>query len=342
MHRLRLGRNVVAAILRNRPDYVFLPSADEQLLVLPLLVMAGTARGVRGVPIEAVIHHKSYTSIGNARDRFVSASQRALLKSGVFTRLNFVNFLHFEDVVSRQFAWAPMARAAGDPVPQPQRIERVAARRALGLETDGRCVGMVGGLDERKAVSQALAAFRAARLSSSDRFLLAGKLTPEYRSLVWREYEDLVRTGRLVVLDRYLTEQEMNNAFAALDLHCSVYSDFSGLSSLMLKSLAAGVPVVADDQGWTRAVARRFGVGRVVNHRDVESFARGMTAALEDSAAYKQTRAIDRLLRFHSIPNFVEGLVQQAGALNGKAPTGETFTWSWVMEALPNEQRQLR
>jgi glycosyltransferase involved in cell wall biosynthesis len=201
---------------------------------------------------------------------------------------------------------------------------------------------MVGGLDARKAVPAALSAFRAATLASSDRFLLAGKLIPEYRTLVQSQYRELIHGGRLVLLDRYLTDEELTHAFAALDLHCSTYNDFSGLSSLMLKGLAAGIPVVVADQGWSRAIATRFGVGRVADHRNTESFAQVMKSALEDSATYRQTPAVDRLLQFHSITNFVEGLVQQAGVLAGKPPMAPILPWSWVLEALPLEQRHLR
>jgi len=340
--RRRLGLNVVEAILRNTPDYVFLPSADEQLLALPLLTMAGTGRGIRGTPVEAVVHYKSFTAIGTTRERLVSAAQCALLKTKVFSRLNFVNFLQFEDAVSRHLPWVQMARAAGDPVPQPPRFGRGAARRALGLESSGRYVGMVGGLDARKAVPAALAAFKAAKLAASDRFLLAGKLIPEYRTLVQSQYRDLIHDGRLVLLDRFLTDEELTNAFAALDLHCSVYSDFSGLSSLMLKGLAAGIPAVVADQGWSRAIVSRFCVGRVADHRNTESFAHVLKVALDDSANYQQTPAVERLLQFHSIANFVEGLVQQAGVLAGKPPLTPILPWSWVLEALPQDQRLLR
>src|SRR6202011_2858987 len=102
--------------------------------------------------------------------------------------------------------------------------------------------------------------FRAAKLGRTDRFLLAGKLVAEYAKLIRDEYQDLIHDGTLIVIDRFLTEAVLANAFAALDVHCSVYNGFSGLSSLMLKSVAAGVPVVvADHLGWPRAIVKRFG-----------------------------------------------------------------------------------
>jgi len=341
--RTSLGRNVVAAIARNKPDFVFLPSADEQVLALPLLALGGAGRQLRGLPIEAVIHYKSYTAQANVRERTLSALQRQLLATNVFSCLNFVNFLQFEDAVGRNLPLAQMARAAGDPVPQPSRVGRVNARRALGLEPDGRYIGMIGGLDFRKAVPSTLAAFRAAKMARTDRFLLAGKLSPEYSKLVNVEYQDLVRDGTLVVFDRFLTEQELSQCFEALDLHCSVYNDFSGLSSLMLKSIAAGVPLVVGDQpGWARATVNRFGIGHAVNHVNTDAFSSVLRHALDASGSYAETPAVGRLMRFHSIANFTEGLVERAAKHAGKASAESILTWAWVMEALPPELRECR
>jgi glycosyltransferase involved in cell wall biosynthesis len=237
-----------------------------------------------------------------------------------------------------------MARAAGDPVPQAAKIERHTARRALGLDAGGRYLGMIGGLDARKAVSATLAAFRVAGLASTDRFLLAGKLPPEYSKLIRDEYQDLIRNGTLVVLDRFLTDQELALGFAALDVHCSTYTDFSGLSSLMLKSIAAGVPVVVRDQpGWARATVRRFRVGHAADVGNALAFARTLREALEASSSYIEGSAVARLLRFHSIANFTEGLVERAAALAGKAAAlASIVSWAWVLEALPPERRYLR
>jgi glycosyltransferase involved in cell wall biosynthesis len=172
--------------------------------------------------------------------------------------------------------------------------------------------------------------------------LLAGPLTPEYAAAVRDEYADLVSDGRLVLMDRFLSVEELANSFAALDLHCSVYQSFSGLSSLMLKSVAAGVPVLVNDQrGWTRAIARRFGIGRAVDPQDVAGFGATLREALDASADYRETPAVQRLLQFHSIDNFTAGLTERASAFAGKAPV-EVIQWPWVLDALPAERRALR
>ena len=339
--RLRLGRNVVDAVVRNRPDYVFLPSADEQILALPLLALCGARRHLRGVPIEAVLHYKGYTSRGHGRDGWLSALQRGLLQAGVFTHLNFVNFLQYEDAIGFPPPLGRLARAAGDPVPPSAPMSRDDARRELGLPTDGRYVGMVGELDLRKAVPEALAAFRAAGLGTTDRFLLGGRLHESHRRLVRDDYQDLVRSGRLVVMDRYLSETEFAACFAAVDVNCSVYHSFAGLSSVLLKGMAAGRTALTSDIGWSRAVVRRFRVGRTTSTR-VDDFARSMRDALDESIDYREDVAVQRFLEFHSISNFVHGLTDSACRLAGKPASSTVRTWPWVLEALPPERRHLR
>jgi hypothetical protein len=76
----------------------------------------------------------------------------------------------------------------------------------------------------------------------------------------------------------------------------------------MLKSIAAGRPVVVGDQpGWMRATVRRFDVGHVADHRSVAAFARVLIRALDAAMARRRPRPSRRLLRFHSIANFTEG-----------------------------------
>lgn len=341
--RFDMTRNLIEACGRHKPGFVFLPSADEYLLTLPLKTLTGKQGSLRGVPLEAGIHFKSYTAVANARERVLSTVQRALLNTGAFSQLHFVNSLQYEDAVIQQHSMVKMSRAAGDPVPQPPRIERGKARRALGLSTDGRLIGMIGGLDERKSVPSTLAAFRAAALPKTDRLLLAGKLIPPFSQLVQAEYTDLINDGSLIVLDRFLSEEELGHCFAALNLHCSVYNQFSGLSSLMLKSVAAGVPVLVNNRpGWTRAMAKRFGIGSQVDPDNICDFAHSLRKSLDESDGFVYTEAIRRLMKFHSIENFTEGLTARLRTLAGKRNTVPGFEWSWVLEALPPDVRYLR
>ena len=74
---------------------------------------------------------------------------------------------------------------------------------------------MIGDLDARKAVPTTVAAFRRATLARADRLLLAGKLAPAYAQFIHDEHQDLVRDGRLVLIDRLLSDTELTTLVGA-------------------------------------------------------------------------------------------------------------------------------
>lgn len=333
-HSVSVSKHAKEAILRNKPDYVFLTTADDQLIALPFLLLSGKQYLLRNTHIEAIVHHKTFrgglTSIG----RVASLIRLASMRTGVYRQLNLVNYLLYGIRREPVSWWHSIARVAGDPVPLGQKRVKSEARRSLGLDTDGRYIGMVGGLGGQKAVIETVAAFSRAKLRKNDRMLLAGAVSEKLAKNISTAFADLLNTGRLILLNQYLSDEELWTAFSALDLHCSVYNNFYGLSSLMLKSIAVDVPVVATDYGWTGQVAKRFGVGWTVRPHDLVDFSKVLPVALDQSGTYRRTVATERLLQFHAVDNFTAGVVQRAAALTGNSLQTPPLTWSWVVDAL--------
>jgi hypothetical protein len=87
---------------------------------------------------------------------------------------------------------------------------------------------------------------------------------------------------------------------------------------------------------------RRFGVGHLADHRSIVGFARVLTQALDAGDDAPPSEAVERLLRFHSIANFTEGLVERASLAAGRPRPTPVLPWSWVVEALAPERRLLR
>ena len=156
------------------------------------------------------------------------------------------------------------------------------------------------------------------------------------------EYGDLMRAGRLVVFDRFLSELELRQCHAAIDLNCSVYVDFYGLSSLMLKSLAADVPVIANHHGWGSATVHRFMVGHTVDPHNTNAYAALLPEALDQCSSYQRTPAVKRLLNFHSIANFTDGMVERFAHQAQVGPSRKSLDWAWVMDGVRPECRALR
>lgn len=339
--RLALLMHLREAILRTKPDYVLVPSADAQTLAMGTLGHAGFTLLPKSIPCEATFHNGYGPAIANPAHFLKEVVYRFAYSGSTWTQLNFVNFLYYEYGQRHHCRWAERARLVPDPVPNASRLSRVEARRLLGVPTDGRYLGLLGSLDARKAVPELLAAYRAAKLGATDRLLLAGRLAPEFRTLIDTEYQDLVESDRLILLDRFLTETELVQGYGALDLVCSTYRNFPGLASLMLKGLAAGRPVVAHNFGWSSALIRRFGVGCVGDVFDTDSFAQTLCDALEASADYTESEATKRLLSFHDASNFTETMLDNVRRTAGKPERCPIRTWDWVLEALEPERRTL-
>jgi glycosyltransferase involved in cell wall biosynthesis len=337
--RFGLLRNLVDTVRRTRPHYLLVPSADAQTLAMGLLGHVGIDVLPANVTSEATFHYGYGPAIASREHVVKEAVYRFMYSGCTWTRLNFVSFLYYEHLIARRVAWSKRAHLVPDPVPRAPRLTRQAARRLLGIPEDGRYLGLLGSLDARKAIPELLAGFRAAKLGPKDRLLLAGRLDPRYRVLIDSDYCDLIANGRLVVLDRFLSEEELLQGYGALDLVCATYRDFPGLASLLLKGLASGRPILTRNFGWSAALVKRFGVGWVTDIFEIDSLAKALTAGLDGSSAYVESEATKRLLDFHDPENFTDTMLDQIRRTVGKSPPTLTRSWDWVLEALDPEQR---
>ena len=143
-----------------------------------------------------------------------------------------------------------------------------------------------------------------------------------------------------MVLDRFLTDDELECGYEALDLATIVYYKFPGLASLALKAVAAGTPVIAHDFGWLRAAIRRFQIGDVTDIFDLPMFAKALRTGIERGRERTQSEAVQRLLSFHTEANFVAQMTSGLRRLTA-AIDQPPLDWGWVMLAVPPERRLL-
>lgn len=338
--RFTLLMNLLDAVSRIKPDYVLVPSADAQTLAMGVLGHIGLKFLPKNIPSEATFHNGS-PDAATLKQSLQEVARRLAYSGSSWTHLNFVNFLYFEWAREHRWRWSERIHLVPDPVPKAPRLTRVEARRLLGVPQEGRYLGFLGSLDSRKAVPELLAAFRAAKLGKTDRLLLAGNLDASYRTLIAKDSGDLLKSQRLVVIDRFLTESELIQGYCALDLVC-VANRPPVLSSLMLKGVAAGRPIVSHDVGWSSALVRRFGLGRVADVFSTNNFAQTLREALDASADYQELEATRRLLAFHDISNFTETMLDNVRHAASKPQQQPLLTWDWVLEALEPEYRALR
>lgn len=239
---------LLRAVARCRPDFLVCTSANQGAATLALTARLHPAPWRRMWSI-AVLHNGFPNGV-RGMDEFVrDGIHRFSRANAPFDELMFVNPLLFQTVAAQLRRSKRRVSLLPDPVDRREPVERGLARASLLMPVGGRYVGCVGRTDARKRIPELLAAFRETSRGPMERLLLAGRLWASHRSLIERQYSDLLRSERLLLIDRYLAECEMDAAYGACDAVVVAQYPTSELSGSLLAAIAAGKPVIADRNG---------------------------------------------------------------------------------------------
>jgi glycosyltransferase involved in cell wall biosynthesis len=252
---------------------------------------------------------------------------RRLLKSDLFARLHLHHEILYEYARQLQQARDPHSTgplAQGNaPTDTPRRtevvltadplvlfdpVEKRKARERLGLPVEGRIVSLNGMISAWKGAVLLLAAFRKrAELlgAASERLLLAGPHDEQVQAqLSQPPFDAWRREGRIVSLNRFLSEEEMFLASAASDLVTAPYAHHPERSSVMLWASAAGRPVLGVDGGCIAHVIGAEGLGWTCHVHDDRAFAEGIQSALSHDWSESDAARVRRYAQFHSVENY--------------------------------------
>jgi len=335
--RLAAYRSLRESVTQFQADHVLIPSGDAQATAMAAHRVIGQGAVPGRIPCEVGIHFgvgRASSSVkGTIRDKL---NLWNLGLSG--SKVHLVNLLFYEEaralsLLRGKFALMP------HPVTQLPRISKGEARRRLGIPEEGRYIGLAASLDNRKALGEFVEAFRVACPSPADRVLLAGWMHPSHQRIIFEKHKDLIDAGRLVIRNEFLEPDVFHAAVSALDVVCTPYPKFAGLSATLLEGVAAGRPILANAFGWSRAIVRRFKLGWTCDVLNPREFTETIKNALDQSAGYAETTAVERLMRFHSPENFGATWVAEICQRLGRAAT--PIAWEWVEETLPVSDRRL-
>jgi glycosyltransferase involved in cell wall biosynthesis len=254
--RLRDARHFRAVVLKHTPDLAISTTADQQTLAAALLSLVGVPVIPSGPRTIGLIHSGYAGRARNTADRAKDVLYGLGLKNAPWTRIGIINPLVYEWAIKRMPSSAGRFVLVPDPVPPVKTLPRAEARRALCLPETGTYIGHVGSTDHRKAIPELLSAFKAVA-RPDERLLLAGSLAESHRRLLTGEYAELVRSGAIVLRDRYIESSEIAAALSAIDAAAPLHYPRTELSANMLKAVAAGRPVLADSYGYTGEMIER-------------------------------------------------------------------------------------
>ena len=322
------------AIRRFEPDHLLVPYIDGVTQVATLRGATGAPTIPRGLFSEGLLFRGGFAYGGlPTRTRLQHDVSRRLLSRSPWSVVHFLDPLPYDHVRSRDKRLAARARLMPEPVESAAHATRDEARRALGLADDGRYIVLAGLIDRRKGADLLLHAFLRARLSTDDRLLLAGPLVPEIKALLVGEFESLIMEKRIVVLDRYLSIEQLMLAIAAADLVCVPYPNHIGSASILIRAAAAMRPVLSSTFGWVGHVTSRFGLGWSCNVLEIEELADALRSALDGAASWQRGHAGERFAKFHSVANFRAHWTSALRTRLGLPEHPDKRSWEWVTES---------
>jgi glycosyltransferase involved in cell wall biosynthesis len=328
---LAFRRAMRDAVHRHKPDHVYVPTADPVSQLSGLAAAYGQRDIPRSVEAEAALHRCGFAYPTS------SPAKRAMRRLGYWahtrapwTRVFNVDVIAYEWVQRHGGEFADRNFLLPDPIEVGPEINKSNARRDLNLPTEGALIGCVGAINERKGIDCLLSAFQKANLPPSSRLLLAGNHEPRIRELLKGDYAELVRAGRIVSVDRYLSVEELQRAIGAMDLVCTPYMHQIAIASITLRAVAANRPVLAADDGWCGRMVPAFGMGWTSNPRRVDQFAAAIRTSLEAAPAWRRSEPCNRLLRFHAPENFTAVFTQRLRERTGREPVAATISWDEV------------
>ena len=257
---------------------------------------------------------------------------RVALRAMPFDVVHYCDPVAFEWVLSKVGGKAGRrARFVGDPLEPLSLPTRSKACAMLGLPKHKKLIMSIGVQDHRKGVDYLIGACARWQPAEPASIVLAGMLSAQIRQLVTNEYRHLVDDGRLVVLDRYLSNEDFYACFAAGDLIATPYRPQGHSSHIALHAAATGKMVLAANSGWFAYMVPKFSLGRLCDPQDLELLAETLDLALHEAEGYKVSAAAKRLVEFHCVENFVLQWRRELSRIMGKFEEAPPRDWNWVL-----------
>ena len=331
--RYKLFQSINQSVEEVNADALICTSADYDVMFSALLKSNASYGARQGCKSVGVFHYGYPRSKNLAwKENLKQKIYETAWKNAAWDRFLFVNPLMYEYIKQQNSTFSGKTTLLPDPVPAAISVETIEARKRLGIPQDGFYLGFVGMMDTRKAIPELLAAFVHAKAHLSSRLLLAGMLAQEYHQLIQEKYADLVKSQRIVLINRHLSNDEVQLGYAAIDAQALLQYRRINLSANLLKAVAYGKPILVDNYGYTGMMTNRFGLGSSCDVHNIDSISHAMTHLIETAKNFKQTPQTKRLIEFHHVDNYANTIMAQL--ISNNEPDSKLRTWEWVCEGL--------
>jgi len=187
---------------------------------------------------------------------------------------------------------------------------RDAARAAVGAR--GRTILFFGYVRPYKGLADLLEALRLASPDAWDTLLVVGEFY-ESRDRYAAALDDPALRGKVVVVDRYVANEEVASYFAAADVVALPYRSATG-SGIAQVAYGAGVPVIATRTGGLEEVVTEGTTGLLVPPEDPPAFARAIERYFRDGLSEPFRAGVQEARKRYGWDALVAALLELAEA----------------------------
>ena len=308
-----------AIIKSHAIDHVLIPSGDGLCQIAAAMRPFASLKCRAGVEIEAMMLRGrfAYESADSLKSKLARSAWFAAVGHSPIDLIHHMDPMIYRAAIERKPSLRSRLKSIPDPVdPIEADLDRLTARRRLGIPEDGRLMGCVGVIEVRKGMDLLIRAFahniRSGKLSAeSDRLLLVGKHEPPIPKILDAEASDLVKKGVIISIARFVSDVEMSNAINAMNLVVTPYPLHIGSASIVIRAAAQRRPVLASDFGWLGRIVPEFRLGSVCDVNDVAQFAQAMPRALDEAQGFVQSEMAERFVQYSAVANFQAHWVQR-------------------------------
>jgi glycosyltransferase involved in cell wall biosynthesis len=288
----RLYRKICASLARTRRvDYVIVPFLDDCIVGIAL-----PREAFGGIPWTAItmrtMFHYGAMGVIAPRQRFGRIRRSLLYK--------ILKQKSLDSVLTIDPTLATFAKTQSDSfmrkveyLPDPATYHPVLptkteARLQLGVPPDAALILLFGEISARKGAVLLLEAAADPSCSPRVHVMLAGRCRERAQIFENAAVHRLRADGRLHTIDGYVRGADEQRVLAAADCMWVGYTEFYGMSGVMVLSGRHGMPVLASREGLIGYLAKKHEVGLVIEPRNRSSVVNALNRLAEDPGFFRQ------------------------------------------------------
>lgn len=179
-------------------------------------------------------------------------------------------------------------------LPDPGKLEEFAgtkeeARKKAGCDFDGYILLVYGAITERKGIIELLNIATSEKFIESCRIVIAGKMEESLENELSRDFSSILNSGKILILNKYITTDLESALFKAADLVWVGYKDFLGMSGVLAQAIRSKTPLIANSLGLIGWFVKKYGIGKIIDIGNPKESAQIISDYLSDSDIYDQT-----------------------------------------------------